>query len=214
LDYYTNWYIIAIIPIGIIMNKAEKTKQYIIEKTAPVFSKKGFAGTSLSDLTEATGLTKGSIYGNFKNKDEVAVAAFEYNFRFILETLKAKVAEADTVIEKLQVMVDFHRNTYGKNYIEAGCPIANLAPEADDTHPELRESINKAIEKWDKGIQNLIKEGVQKGEIKKGVNSSAFASTMISLIEGGVMLSKSTGNLKYFNNSLSLIEKEIVNIQA
>ena len=59
------------------MSKAEKTRQFIIEKTAPIFNKKGFAGTSLSDMTEATGLTKGSIYGNFADKDEVAMAAFD-----------------------------------------------------------------------------------------------------------------------------------------
>ena len=62
------------------MSKAEETKAFIIEKIAPVFNKKGYAGTSLSDMTEATGLTKGSIYGNFSNKDEVALAAFDHNF--------------------------------------------------------------------------------------------------------------------------------------
>lgn len=195
------------------MSKAEKTKQFIIEKTAPVFSKKGFAGTSLTDLTDATGLTKGSIYGNFKNKDEVAVAAFEYNFRLIIDAVKEKVAEGKSVIEKLFIMVDFHRNTYGKHYIEAGCPIANLAPEADDTNPLLRESINNAIAKWDKGIQNLVKEGLNNGELKPGTRPSEFASTFISLVEGGVMLSKSTGDLRYFNNSLNHIEKLIKNIQ-
>ena len=61
------------------MNKAEKTKSFIIEKTATLFNTKGFAGTSLNDITEATGLTKGSVYGNFKNKDEVALAVFEFN---------------------------------------------------------------------------------------------------------------------------------------
>jgi TetR/AcrR family transcriptional repressor of nem operon len=40
------------------LSKSERTKQFIIEKTAPVFNKKGFAGTSISDLTDATGLTK------------------------------------------------------------------------------------------------------------------------------------------------------------
>ena len=39
------------------MNKAEKTRQFIVEKTAPIFNMKGDAGTSLSDMTEATGLT-------------------------------------------------------------------------------------------------------------------------------------------------------------
>ena len=61
------------------MNKAERTRQYIIEKTAPIFNKKGYAGTSLSDMTGATGLTKGSIYGNFNDKDEVALAAFDHS---------------------------------------------------------------------------------------------------------------------------------------
>ena len=54
------------------MTKAEKTKQYIIEKTAPVFNRKGFAGTSMNDIVEVTGLTKGSIYGNFE-KDRKSV---------------------------------------------------------------------------------------------------------------------------------------------
>src|ERR1700722_8888899 len=61
------------------ISKAERTRQFIIEKTAPIFNKKGYAGTSLSDITAATGLTKGSIYGNFADKDEVALAAFDYN---------------------------------------------------------------------------------------------------------------------------------------
>ena len=55
------------------MVRSEKTKQLIIEKTASIFNKKGYTGTYLSDLTNATGLTKGSIYGNFKDKIEVAV---------------------------------------------------------------------------------------------------------------------------------------------
>ncbi len=60
------------------MNKAERTRHFIIEKAAPIFNTKGYAGTSLSDMTEATGLTKGSIYGNFADKDEVALACFEH----------------------------------------------------------------------------------------------------------------------------------------
>ena len=57
------------------MKKSEQTKAYIIEKAAPIFNKKGYAGTSLRDMTGATRLTKGSIYGNFANKDEAALAA-------------------------------------------------------------------------------------------------------------------------------------------
>ena len=42
------------------------TSDFILETVAPIFNRKGYAGTSLSDLTAATGLTKGAIYFNFK----------------------------------------------------------------------------------------------------------------------------------------------------
>ena len=42
--------------------KAELTSQYIIETVAPIFNKNGYAATSMLDLTNATGLTKGAIY--------------------------------------------------------------------------------------------------------------------------------------------------------
>ncbi|RKM92681.1 TetR/AcrR family transcriptional regulator, partial [Aquimarina sp. AD10] len=64
------------------MIRSEKTRQLIIKKTASIFNKKGYTGTYLSDLTNATGLTKGSIYGNFKDKNEVALEAFRYNYKF------------------------------------------------------------------------------------------------------------------------------------
>ena len=60
------------------MSKAGRTRQFIIETTAGIFNTKGYAGTSMSDITEATGLTKGSIYGNFGNKEDVALAVFDH----------------------------------------------------------------------------------------------------------------------------------------
>ena len=71
------------------MGKAERTREFIVEKTAPLFNRKGYAGTSMSDLTEATGLTKGAIYGNFENKDEVALAAFDYNLARMVQRVRA-----------------------------------------------------------------------------------------------------------------------------
>ena len=62
------------------MSKTLETKDLIIEKAAPIFNKHGYAGTSMSQLAQAIQMTKGAIYGNFKDKDEIALAAFDYNF--------------------------------------------------------------------------------------------------------------------------------------
>ena len=47
------------------LTKAEQTTQFIIEKVAPLFNQKGYAATSMSDITRVTGLTKGAIYGDY-----------------------------------------------------------------------------------------------------------------------------------------------------
>ena len=44
------------------ISKSEKTTKYIIKTVAPIFNRKGYAATTMSDLTAATGLTKGAIY--------------------------------------------------------------------------------------------------------------------------------------------------------
>ncbi len=69
------------------MTKAEKTKAFIIETSTVLFLKHGFEATSLSMLTKATGLTKGAIYGNFKDKEDLAKEVFNYSAQMLLSSL-------------------------------------------------------------------------------------------------------------------------------
>src|SRR5882757_5312437 len=92
------------------MSKAEQTKAFIIEKVAPIFNMKGYAGTSLTDMTEATGLTKGSIYGNFANKDEVALAVFDYNLLKVRSIMKAEMSKHNSAREQLLACINVYDN--------------------------------------------------------------------------------------------------------
>ncbi|RZL47658.1 MAG: TetR/AcrR family transcriptional regulator, partial [Pedobacter sp.] len=115
------------------MSKAERTKSFIIEKTASIFNKKGFAGTSLNDMTAATGLTKGSIYGNFANKDEVAIAVFDYNLQKLNACVAAQFSKQKTAKDKLMVYVNNYEEIFNSSCDDGGCPILNTATDADDT---------------------------------------------------------------------------------
>src|SRR5271163_4342886 len=79
---------------GNVMNKGEMTRQRIIEEAAPIFNQRGFAGCSMQDLMEATGLEKGGIYRHFGSKEELAVAAFRYAMQ---ETVAARIVGLDRV---------------------------------------------------------------------------------------------------------------------
>ncbi len=193
--------------------KAAQTRQTIIEKTAPLFNKKGVAGTSLSDLTRATGLTKGSIYGNFKDKDAVALAVFEYNTANLLDFLSKSIEQQSTFIEKLLAIPDAYRRLYRQRVQFGGCPIANAATDADDTHPVLGKQVAETIEQLKQSMVDLIEKGKRAGEIQPLVDSEKTANIFISLIEGGSVLAKATGNEQYLMHSLEQIEYLVYSIQ-
>lgn len=193
-------------------SKAEKTRQFIIEKTAPVFNEKGFAGTSMSDLTQATGLTKGSIYGNFENKDEVALAAFDYNFQKVTAYVKARILETENAIERLLVYPAVYRNFLKIPFLKPGCPILNTSTEADDTHPLLKEKANEALAFWKKSIENQVKRGIEKKQIKPATNPTEVAVILMSLIEGAIMQAKVTNRSGELKIAMDFLEAYIKNL--
>jgi len=194
------------------MSKAERTRQFIIEKTAPIFNQKGYAGTSISDLTEATGLTKGSIYGNFSNKDEVALSAFDHNYGLIKATIRREMDKVVNPLDKLRVWLVVFSEIQTNNAFKYGCPVLNTAIEADDTHAELRKKAIGAINNWYHVISSIIKQGQDEGMIKADVNDAEFAGAYIAIIEGGVMLAKVTGKMDGLNAVIKQAEKMLADI--
>jgi TetR/AcrR family transcriptional repressor of nem operon len=194
------------------LSKAERTKRYIIEKSAPIFNKKGYAGTSLSDLTQATGLTKGSIYGNFKNKDEVAVCAFNHNLEFIIQSLATEIDRAETYVEKLLAYTRVYRRNIKAMQAIGGCPILNTVIDADNTNDTLRALAVDTIFNWKRAITGLVRKGKAAGEIKDGTDETVVAENIICLIEGGNAMTKATGETSYIRNAINQTETIIHSI--
>jgi TetR/AcrR family transcriptional repressor of nem operon len=188
------------------LSKADRTRQYIIETTAGIFNMKGYAGTSMSDITEATGLTKGSIYGNFGNKEDVALAAFDYNYGKVSGIIQQRISAAKTYHDKLMVYANVYDQFTRGNFPLGGCPILNTAVEADDTNSLLKDRAAKAIQKWKRSVEGLIQGGVDAGEFKQGLDHPRLALSIIAMIEGGIMISKATNSQACLDKIMNTVE--------
>ncbi|MEO6849574.1 MAG: TetR/AcrR family transcriptional regulator [Mucilaginibacter sp.] len=191
------------------MGKAERTREYIIEKTAPLFNLKGYSGTSLTDLTEATGLTKGSIYGNFVNKDEVALVAFDHNVGKMIEQVKLLQVAHTSAFGKLGAYIKVYREGLSTPVLSAGCPIVNTGVDADDTHPQLQKKVSDALSRWHRSLSAIIHQGIREGTMRDDADAAAFAWLMIAMIEGGITVSKISGDPGYLTQSLDQLEQLI-----
>lgn len=192
--------------------KAERTRQFIIETTAPIFNMKGYEGTSISDITAATGLTKGSIYGNFKDKEELAAVAFDYNLGKIRTEIVNRSLGLKDPIAQLLVYVDFYGEVFDKIYVAGGCPLLNSAVDTDDSNSELFDRVQKAMLEWHTHIFKIVTYGMKKEIFSPETNAAAFADQFVALIEGGMLLSKTFKNKKHLNSGLDLIRKMIKEI--
>jgi Transcriptional regulator len=187
------------------MSKADKTKEYIIEKTASIFNTKGYAGTSLNDLTGVTGLTKGSIYGNFKNKDEVAVEAFKHNVQLMNQLFISEKEKEKTYRGKLLIYTKVLCDSSGSKLPIGGCPILNTAIESDDTHPVLKGFAKKALLNWKNALIETLNAGINAGEFSTDLNTEQVAITILVLIEGSIMINKLTDD----DNHIRLIMESL-----
>lgn len=172
------------------MTKGERTRQHIIEKTAPLFNKKGFDGTSLSDLTETTGLTKGALYGNFADKEEIALEAFKYSIQKVKAIARAKVEKADTYRKQLFALLDFYGEYVFDPPIPGGCPMLNTAVEADDYRTTMCKVVTKELMDTIRFITSLLEKGIKAGEFKKDTRSNEIAYTLFCSIEGALMFAR------------------------
>ncbi|AFC30395.1 TetR family transcriptional regulator [Paenibacillus mucilaginosus 3016] len=179
------------------MRKGERTRQHIIEKSAGLFNQKGYAGSSIQDIIEVTGLTKGGVYRTFSSKDEIAQEAFDYSLRIVMEQFLKAAEEAETAIDKIMAVCAVYEDPVNHSPIEGGCPLLNTAVEADDGYLPLREKAAAAHGQFTAFLQSILDKGITNGELSSGLNTEAVASFVVSSLEGGVMASRLTRDNKH-----------------
>ena len=171
------------------MTKGEQTRRDIVEKAAPLFNQKGFEGTSLADLMQATGLQKGGIYRHFSGKKELAAEAFDYAWEKAVRGRLDGVADVPDCVDRLKKTIDnFVERRAG--LVPGGCPLMNTAVEADDGNPVLREKARAALNEWRSVIAEIVRDGQRGRELHKDVDPVAVATIVISSLEGAIMFSR------------------------
>lgn len=182
---YTDRYIFAYM-----VSKSDKTRQFILERTAPVFNTRGFDGTSMRDLTSSTGLTKGALYGNFYNKEDLATEAFKYATGKVKALVKARIEQELTYKKQLRALLDFFAEYVFHPPVAGGCPLLNTAVQADDQLPGMRRVVVKELMSIVMFIYNLLNKGMKAGEFRKDIHARELAYVIFCSVEGAIMFSR------------------------
>ena len=190
-------------------SKAEVTTEYILKTVAPVFNKYGYAATSMSDITKATKLTKGAIYGNFESKEQLALEAFNYNIRHVIGMVSEKINAETSPLKKLQAITFFYRNYNGLTKKYGGCPLLNVGVDSNHQNPVLLKRVRDIMNKLQKSIADIIRQGIKQNQFRDNVQPDVIALRILSQIEGGVFITNLMDNEDHMKDVMDQIDRMI-----
>lgn len=194
-----------------IVRNPENTKKQIISSASILFNTKGYKATSISDITKKAGLTKGAIYKHFKDKSDLEKECLISMTGILFSDITKNIKKRKDAPSKLFSILEYFEQ-YGKNPpFEGGCPLLNAAVEADDGDPELKKVVCKIVIGLQLGIAKVIRNGIERNQIKNNFEVDEFASVMYSAIEGAVMMLKVTDNDDHLQSVIKFLKRDIEN---
>jgi TetR/AcrR family transcriptional repressor of nem operon len=190
------------------MGKSEEKRQLIVGRAALLFNEKGIAGTSVDDIIEAAGTSKGCFYGHFESKEALSYASVDYLLEKLTERRHIALNKHTKAFDRICSFMELTRNPL-KSYFDGGCPIVNLSTETDDTSPVIKEKMKKMITTAIAEFTGVLSSGIGTGEFSTALDAKEFATKMFLAIEGANAICRVLGTAAPMHTLTSSLKKEL-----
>jgi TetR/AcrR family transcriptional regulator, lmrAB and yxaGH operons repressor len=174
------------------MAKNDDSKEKTVAAAAKLLAQRGYYGTALQDILEASGAPRGSLYFHFpKGKEEIGEAAMARGAitvrRFIAQTAQISDSAESFLVQLVRGMSD---QLVESDYRE-GCPLATTALETAAQSATLAIAAREAFRSWEQEIgRGLQRFGMQTEDAERA------ATSILSQLEGALLLARTYRNLE------------------
>ena len=153
-----------------------KTKRKIFETSMKLFAEKGYDATSIEDITATVGVAKGTLYYHFSSKEEIFNFLVEEGIKLLQNSICIKTSKYKNYIDKVKAIVLIEIKIVQK-YENLITILLSQFYGKETRNQKCQMHIYEYIEQ----IEEIVKEGINKGEIKQG-DPKAIASEIYGLI--------------------------------
>lgn len=162
--------------------ESQKTRDGILDAAERVFLEKGVGTTAMADLADAAGVSRGAVYGHYKNKIEVCLAMCDRAFGQIeVPDENARVPALDIL---LRAGMGFLRQCCEPGSVQRVLEILYLKCERSDENEPLlrrRELLEKQGQRF--GLRQ-IRRAVERGELPARLDVELASIYLQSLWDG------------------------------
>ncbi|QDU80255.1 HTH-type transcriptional repressor ComR [Polystyrenella longa] len=164
----------------------------VLDQVMTVFWEKGYAATSISDITEATGLKRGSLYNAFDGKDDLFMRSL---LKYDTERRRKKLdqlEELDNPREAISKFFDYLVNDSITDPVQKGCLLVNTSLDCSRHSEEVQAVVKEAFKDVSLFFERQIKRGQESGDVPESVSIQSTAKTLVALIVGIRVLGRGT----------------------
>lgn len=176
-------------------------KEKIIHESLKLFSLRGFLNTSIEEILDRTGSSKGGLYNHFKSKDELLKAVLSEARKIWRQRVLEGVGEVDSPLDKVRLVLANYRDSYllDRENIPGGCLFVTLSVELDDQRPDFAAEIEEGFSRFKAMIKRWLDQAQAGGDLGPEINTRNLSELLFTGMIGASVLygmSKSPGELK------------------
>jgi AcrR family transcriptional regulator len=155
-----------------------------LRRAMEVFWERGYEGASLSDLTEAMGIGRPSLYAAFGSKEALFREAVELYDRVESLPVDRAIEEAPTARDAVEAMLRVNADAYAKPEKPGGCLIVLAAPvgtpEAEQVRGFLAERRQDSLE----SLRRRLDRAIAEGDLRATTDTKSLATFYTTVLQG------------------------------
>ena len=165
-------------------------REKIVYTAMKLFSVKGYESTSLSDILDAAGTSKGGFYNHFKSKDELFYEVLKEARQIWRECCFHGLDKIEDPVEKLKAFLLNYKDRYLKNSdsFPGGCIFITFSVGLNGKRPDLTSDITENFNKLRQMIKSFLDKAKETGKIRADIDTAGTSEIIFSTMLGSSVL--------------------------
>lgn len=175
-------------------------EQTVLQRATALFHNKGYNGTSMDDLTKATGLSRSSLYNSFGDKHSLFMRCLLYYQSDAQDALMQTVNGVASPVKRIKAAFKYLVDDVLKDGKRNGCLLVNTTAELANVDKEVCDLIFRNTDTMEHLFAQWVKEAQQSGEISKTFTATAIARHLFNTYAGLRISGQSTPDKKFLDD--------------
>ena len=182
---------------------AEFVRDEVLHRAMETFWRQGYKATSMKDLTRATGLQPGSLYGAFKSKRSLFLEALETYYQFNMNGLEERLSRTGSPIDRIQGVFERIIEASTTDPDNKGCMMVNTLLETPAVDKEINHRLREMFKSVESRLKEVIIDAQNSGHIDKTKDPELLAQAVLTGMHGMRVLCRTQPHPDVLHNCMN-----------